>query len=109
MQPAGSYFHINLRLLWKSYVTQGHSHPYSASLVQTCPIPRSKVGRQMIKMFRNKSPLVGTFPVAVKEKGFCCRNDQPPSRVESHRDVSCNLVSLCVNILEAKHEGERVP
>lgn len=86
-----------------SSIAQGHGNPYSASLFQTRPIPQRKAGRQMIKMFRNKSPPVGTFPVAVKEEGVYCRNDRPPSRVEGHREGSCNLASLRVNILEATH------
>lgn len=57
----------------------------------------------MTEVFTNKSPSVGTFPVAVKEEGVYCRNDQPPSRAERHRDVSRNLLSLRVNIPEAKH------
>ena len=86
-----------------SSVTQGHSDPYSASLFQMCPVPQRKAGRRMTEVFTNKSPSVGTFPVAVKEEGVYCRNDQPPSRAERHRDVSRNLVSLRVNIPEAKH------
>lgn len=52
-----------------SSIRQGHSDPYSASLFQMCPVPKRKAGRQMIKMFRNKSPSAGTLLGAAKEEG----------------------------------------
>lgn len=45
-----------------SLVIQGPGDSYSASLFHE--------GRQMMKMFRNTSPLVGTCPVVVRGGGL---------------------------------------